>query len=163
MDVTNKFNFFPQESATCHRNLPFVPPACRMLEPHKIAGLVHRQWQICLATWWCSPPQSQQWAFTKEQSRVEEPPATLIRSTRNTGWEMVFTSELLRRCYPYFYVRFARGHIDAEFTSLPQAKSRQLMVCMYAQDDKSSGKLSVVSGFGFTTVLRILLNHVVLG
>ena len=43
-----------------------------------------------------SPPQSQQWAFTKEQSRVEEPPATLIRSTRNTGWEMVFTSELLR-------------------------------------------------------------------
>ena len=94
-----------------------------------------------------------------EGAGLRNPPATLPPwfDPLETQAERWFSRQnCFARCYPYFYVRFARGHIDAEFTSLPQAKSRQLMVCMYAQDDKSSGKLSVVSGFGFTTVPRIL-------
>ena len=36
INVTSKFHF-PQESATFRKNLPFAPPACRMLEPHRVS------------------------------------------------------------------------------------------------------------------------------
>ena len=144
---------------------PFAPPACKMLEPHKIAGLVHQQWQTadvsCNIVMPATPKSVRPTMRRRSKVGLRKPlPPWFdsLETSRNTGWEMACISKLLCPCYPYFYVRFARGHIDAEFTPSNPLSAGGLDVFMpfYAQDYKS-GRVDgviMVYGFGFTTVIH---------